>query len=222
MNEKEFHSKLEADFATYLTSLGYPDGSLIFEPSIKTVGKIRYQPDFLIIDPSNNERLALIEVKGRILDRIESVKEQLNMYRAELGDPSLPVFLAIQSEEYVAEHPFELLKLRYDNEFEKVDLRLFPTFMALSTNKAADKKKEITDKKKEVSTSFETLSRWMAVVLVSLVVADFICSFFSITLLTAERLTLLGGSVVLVVIPYAQKFKGLGIEWEKSATKKEK
>jgi len=222
MNEREFHSKLEADFAAYLKSLGYPDGSLIFEPSIKTAGKIRYQPDFLIIDPSNNERLALIEVKGRILDRIESVKEQLKMYRTALGDPSLPVFLAIPSEEYVAEHPFDILKLRDDNEFEKVDLRLFPTFKSLSTNKAADKKKEITDKKEEVSTSFETISRWMAFALVGLVVADFICSFFSITLLTAERLTLLGGAVALVVIPYAQKFKGLGIEWEKAASKKVK
>jgi len=221
MNEREFHSQLEAEFSAYLKTLGYPDGSLIFEPSIKVANR-EYRPDFLIIDPENNERLAIIEVKGKLLDRIESVKEQLDTYRKALGDISIPAFLATPSEEYVAEHPFDLFKLKDDGEFEKIDLRLFPTFIALSTNKAADKKKELSDKKEEVSSSFESISRWMAALLLILVIADFICSFFNITLLTAERLTLLGGAVALIVIPYAQKFKGLGIEWEKVSTKKGK
>jgi hypothetical protein len=221
MNEREFHSKLEAEFSTYLKTLGYPEGSLIYEPSIKVANRI-YRPDFLIIDPANNERLAVIEVKGKILDRIESVKEQLNAYRAAIGDTTIPAFLATPSEAYVAEHPFDLFQLKDDGDFEKIDLRLFPVFSALSTNKAAEKKKEISDKKEEVTSSFESISRWIAALLMLLVVADFVCSFFEITLLTAERLTLLGGAVALIVIPYAQKFKGLGIEWEKATTKKEK
>jgi hypothetical protein len=33
-------------------------------------------------------------------------------------------------------------------------------------------------------------------------------------LLTTEIMALLGAAVALIVIPFAQKFKGLGIEWE--------
>ena len=165
--------------------------------------------------------MAIIEVKGKIIDRIDSLKGQLNDYRIAIGDTSVPAFLATPSEAYVAEHPFDVFQLKDDGSFEKIDLRLFPTFAALSTNKAVEKKKEISDKKDDISNSFEIISRWAASTLTVLVVADFVCSLFNIKLLTAERLTLLGGVVALIVIPYAQKFKGLGIEWEKASTKKD-
>ena len=50
----------------------------------------------------------------------------------------------------------------------------------------------------------------------SVVIADFVCAQYEIELLTTERMALLGACVALVVIPFAQKFKGLGIEWEKA------
>lgn len=221
MNEREFHSKSEADFFAYLKNLGFPDGSLIFEPSVKIAGKI-YSPDFLIVDPDNNERLAVIEVKRKFFDRSELVKEQLNTYRNAIGNTTIPAFLATPSEDNAAEHPFKIFKLRDDGEFEKIDLSLFPSFFSLSSNKAAEKKKEISDKKEGITSSFETVTRWTVVSLIALVIADFVCSFFNIKILTTERLTLFGGAVALLIIPYAQKFKWLGIEWEQASTKKDK
>jgi hypothetical protein len=221
MNEREFYSKLEAEFSSYLKTLDYPLGSLIYEPRIKFGNRI-YRPDFVVIDPENNDRLAIIEVKGNVLKSFDSVKEQLNSYRNAIGDTTIAAFLVTPSEAYVADHTFDLFQLNEDGNFEKIDIRLFPSFSALSSNKAAEKKKELSDKKEEVTSSFESVSRWTAAVLIGLVFADFVCTFYAITILTAERLTLLGGAVALIVIPYAQKFKGLGIEWEKATTKREK
>ncbi|MEI0695496.1 hypothetical protein SOV99_12865 [Pectobacterium aroidearum] len=39
--------------------------------------------------------------------------------------------------------------------------------------------------------------------------------FYSIKILTAERLSLLGGSLALIALPFTQKIKGLGIERER-------
>ena len=126
MNEKEFNSKLEADFSAYLKKIGYPDGSFIFEPAIR-VGEKIYRPDFLIIDPNNNERLAVFEVKGKNCN-IESVKEKLNFYRNAIGGASISAFLATPSDVYSDQNPFNLFKLKDDGEFDKIDFRLFPSF----------------------------------------------------------------------------------------------
>lgn len=222
MNEKEFHSKVEGDFASFLKQRGYPDGSLIYEPAIRGTDGGLYRPDFLVIDPANKESLAIIEVKGQLSNRVKGIKEQLDKYKAALGDITLPAFVVTPSDAYVAEYPFDLFTFNRAGELEKVDFRLFPNFEALSTNKATEKKKEIKAEKKAVTGTFEKLSWWLAGGMVIIMGADFICSRYDITLVTTERLTLLGGAVALVLIPFAQKFKGLGIEWERATSKKDK
>ena len=112
-------------------------------------------------------------------------------------------------------YPFDVHALNNDNELQKFDLGLFPVFSALSFNQLAEKKQDLKQEEKEVVDSFKKISYITVSVLVVLLIADFICSLNNITLLTVERLTLLGGAVALVVIPFAQKFKGLGIEWER-------
>lgn len=112
-------------------------------------------------------------------------------------------------------YPFDVHALNSDNELQKFDLGLFPVFSALSSNQLAEKKQDLKQEEKEVVDSFKKISYITVSVLVVLLIADFICSLNNITLLTVERLTLLGGAVALVVIPFAQKFKGLGIEWER-------
>lgn len=219
MKERDFHSILESKFAAFLQERGYPDGSLIYEPRLKgSQGKI-YIPDFVIVDPSRNERLAIVEVKGRIPDRIKHVQEQIEHYKAAAGDSTLPAFLVTPSEDQESKCPFDLYVFNSENDLEKVDFGLFPAFSGLSSNQIAEQKQDIKEKKEQVTSSFQTTSHVTAFVLVSLLVADFLCSLKGVTLLTAERLTLLGGIVVIIVIPFAQKFKGLGIEWERAQDK---
>jgi hypothetical protein len=220
MNEREFNSKLEADFSAYLTTRGYPDGSLIFEPSIR-VGERVYRPDFLVIDPNNNERLAVFEVKGKNYN-IESVKEKLNSYRNAIGGTPMSAFLATPSAVYSEQNPFDLFKLKDDGKLEEIDLRLFPSFVSLSSNKAVENKKEISDRKEEATSSFDNLSKWISLSLVILVIVDFACSFFDIKFLTTERLAIIGGAVALAIIPYFHKIKLLGIELEKATVQKDK
>lgn len=222
MNEKEFHSKIEGDFVSFLKKNGYPDGSLVYEPAIRSADGGVCRPDFLVIDPANKETLAVIEVKGQITNKIKDIKAQLDRYKAALGDISLPAFVVTPSDAYVAEYPFDLFALNKNDELEKVDFRLFPNFEALSTSKATEKKKEIKAEKEAVTGAFEKLSWLLAAVLVVIMVSDFVCAQYDITLVTTERLALLGGAVALAMIPFAQKFKGLGIEWERATGKKEK
>ena len=219
MNERHFHSILESKFAAFLQERGYPDGSLIYEPRLKGPQGKLYIPDFLIVDPSRNERLAIVEVKGRLSDRIGHVQEQFEHYKKAAGDSTLPAFLVTPSEDPESKYPFELHIFNSENQLEKLDLRLFPAFSALSSNHIAEQKQDIKEKKEKVTNSFQTISYLTAFVLVVLLIADFVCSLKGVILLTAERLTLLGGAVALVVIPFAQKFKGLGIEWERAQDK---
>jgi hypothetical protein len=219
MNEREFHSVLESEFAAFLKDRGYPDGSLIYEPRLKGPQGKLYRPDFLIVDPIRNERLAIVEVKGRLNDRVQYVQEQLEHYKKAAGDSTLPAFLVTPSDAPNSQYPFQLYIFDDQNQLEKVDFMLFPAFSALSSNHIAEQKQDIREEKEKATNSFQIISHITAFILVALFIADFVCSLKGITVITAERLTLLGGAVALIVIPFAQKFKGLGIEWERAQDK---
>jgi hypothetical protein len=222
MKKRELNSKFEADFAAFLKDHGYPENSIYYEPAIRATESRFYDPDFLIVDPNNGERLAIIEVKSRITGSFHELKNQIDGYKKSLGDIGLPAFVVAPSDTPIAGQPFDLFVFDKSGELEKVDFRLFPNFYALSTNKTAEKKKEIKAEKDAVAGSFEKLSWCLAAILVVIIVADFICSQYDMTLVTTERLTLLGGAFALLIIPFAQKFKGLGIEWERATSKKDK
>lgn len=210
-------SKIERELSEYLIKIGYPKDSIVYEPAFPSKdGRRVYRPDFLIIDPITKERLALIEVKG--LDRIdsESTYRQLLTYREAIGSDTIPLFMVTPSSSNDAIFPFDLYVFGENGDLIKSDFALFPTFPALSAEEVAERKSELREKKSEVTKSFEFVSRSLAGLLVAIVVSDFILAQCEITLLTTERMALLGASVALVVIPYAQKFKGLGIEWEKA------
>jgi hypothetical protein len=210
-------SKIEKELSEYLVTIGYPKDSIVYEPAFPSKdGRRVYRPDFLIIDPITKERLALIEVKG--LDRIDSKStyRQLLTYREAIGSDTIPLFMVTPSGSNNSMFPFDLYVFGENGELIKSDFALFPTFPALSAEEVAERKSELREKKSKVTESFEFVSRGLAGLLVALVVIDFILVQFEITLLTTERMALLGASVALVVIPYAQKFKGLGIEWEKA------
>lgn len=219
MNERDFHSVLEQQFSAFLQERGYPDGSLIYEPRLKGPQGKLYIPDFLIVDPTRNERLAIVEVKRQITGRIKGIQEQLEQYKKAAGDSTLPAFLVTPNDEPQSKYPFNLHIFNSKNQLEIVDFRLFPAFSALSSNQTAEKKQNLKQEKEQISNAFDLISHITAFALVVLLIADFLCSLKGITLLTAERLALLGGAVVMVVIPFAQKFKGLGIEWERAQDK---
>ena len=220
MNEAQFHSRLEWEFADLLRQKGYPQNSIIFEPALRADGHEEvYRPDFLIIDPHKNERLAVVEVKGS-LHNIKRTRNQLRAYARAIGNEKIPIFLVSPSNEEQAAFPFQLHIFDDEENLRSVDFSFFPTFEALSAEETAERKSDIRNRRLETSNYFQRVSWSLAVFLLSLAAADFVCAQFGIILVTPERMALVGGAVALVVIPFAQKFKGLGIEWEKATREK--
>ena len=112
--------------------------------------------------------------------------------------------------------PFDLYIFNIDGGLIPTDFALFPTFSALTAEDTAERKDELRTKKIQTTETFQAVSWLLAGFLFFIVIADFICAQFSVILITTERMALLGAVVALIIIPYAQKFKGLGIEWEKA------
>lgn len=215
--EDKYHSKIEKKLAEYLTTLGYPKDSIVYEPSFLASDGIRsYRPDFAIVDPVKNERLAIIEVKGRQHKNTEHTYRQLTTYSKAIGKENIPLFLVTESEAPNSFFPLDLYVFSKQGELIASDFALFPTFPALRAEDSAERKTGIRKQKSETIQRFQAVSWSLAGGLLSLVIADFVCAHYDIELLTTERLALLGACVALVVIPFAQKFKGLGIEWEKA------
>lgn len=210
----EFASKLEHDVYKLLLDKGFPAESILYEPTILPIGSnIKYQPDFLILDPKTGEHLALIEVKSPNFFDVSKAKNQLEAYKKALGNSRIASYVITSPDDF----PDDLRVLSSDELEERtVNSEVFPKYETLKASSLAGKKAELKTKREEVTTSLEKVGFIVALLLVLIAIADFVLSFWGITLLTPERLGLLGAAVALVVIPFLQKFKGLGIEWEKS------
>lgn len=218
MIEPNYNFQSEAAFAeifsAFLKKKGYPEGSLIYQPSVKGTDGRSYKPDFLIVDPIRNERIAIIEVKNMAPNSLHMLKAQGERFKKILGDLTLPIFIVIPNSN-VSKYPFDIYVVNSDGEIEKVGFELFPDFLALSSNQVAGEKQDLKKEKERTTNTFQVFSYVTAFFFVVLIIVDFIYSLNGMTLLTAERLTLLGGAAALVIIPFAQKFKELGIEWER-------
>lgn len=218
--DRDYHSKIEKEFSEYLMTIGYPKDCIVYEPAFFAAdGRKRYRPDFLIVDPVKKERLAIIEIKATNQIDSKNTYEQLRAYSKAVGNDNIPVFLVTPSQNQM--FPFDLHIFNIDGGLIPTDFALFPTFPALTAEDTAERKTELRTEKTRTTETFQNVSWVLAFLLFGIIVADFVCAQYDIVLLTTERMALLGAVVALIVIPYAQKFKGLGIEWEK-ATKNDK
>lgn len=212
-----FHSQLEKKFFEYLVNLGYPKDSIIYDPSLLSVdGRHQYNPSFLIVDPIKQERLAIIEINDRELLDASCTYHNKESFRKAIRNENIQLFIVTESESPMDLFPFDLYLFSLGGKFIKSDFSLFPTFLALTAEESASRKTDLRNAKSETVETFQKISWSLAFILLAVVITDFICAQFNIELLTTERMALLGGAVALIVIPFAQKFKGLGIEWEKS------
>lgn len=221
MGNQSFDSSLEKSFAEYLYQLGYPKESVLYAPLIRSVSDQKaYRPDFIIVDPRKNERVAIVEVKGSSLLDEQKVWSQLRAYSREIGNDKIPVFLVTPGDALDPQHPFRLHIFNVESGLLPAELSLFPPYETLTAEGIAGRKDDIRKKQSEVSDSFQKVSWYLSVFLIFIVLADFVCSRFGVVLVTTERMALIGGAVALFIIPFAQKFKGLGIEWEKASKDK--
>ena len=208
------HSEFEARVAAFLRERGYPEDSIVPEARVESKsGKRVFRPDFLIVDPQREERLAIIEAKAIDLGKSRcSVQDQLLGYSNALAEPATETFLVTPG---VNGTDLAFHRLSEDGELEEFPASDFPRFPALIANKLAAGKKSVEQKQKEAADDFKQRCSWIAAIAFLLVVLDFFLDMKKMEVLNPERLTVLGAISLLLVVPYAAKLKVLGLEWER-------
>ena len=208
-------SELEKNFFEYLRASNFPHSSVVYQPTLQSTKKgISFRPDFALVDPKNNEPLAIIEIKGSS-DKASVVRafEQLQEYLATLKDQAVRGYVVTPSETVGG---FNFYTLDNDGSPKRVPSAEWLNFQSLSTAKLAEKKELLAEEKNETTAIFDKSCRVISIAAVLIAIADFFLSLRGVTLLTSERMTLIGAAVALVLIPYVQKFKWLGLEIERN------
>lgn len=207
-------SAVERNFFEYLATMGFPQSSVVYEPTFQPIGEgRRYRPDFALIDPATKEPLAIIEIKGRSdPETLSRAAQQVRAYLAALRDKAVRGYVVTPT---ASGSGFDFYTLDDDGKPKQVPPSVLK-FESLSTARLAEKKEMLAEEKKETTDQFLLVCFCAAAFAILVAVADFICSRYDITLLTTERIALIGAAIALVVIPYVQKFKGLGIEIDRT------
>ena len=208
-------SKVEEQFFHYLSELGFPKSSVIYEPVFQAIGDgRRYRPDFALLDPKTNELLAIIEIKGlNDPNTLSRATEQVRRYITALRDKAVRGFVVTPAQSGVG---FDFYTPGEDGEPKQVPSSSFLQFESLSSARIAEKKEMLAEEKKGTTDRFFVVCFSASAFAVAVATADLVCSRYGITLITTERITLVGAAIALVVIPYVQKFKGLGIEIDRA------
>jgi hypothetical protein len=204
-----------------LREKGYPEDSLVYEP-VFNIGEKTFRPDFGVIDPLRNERLAIFEV---VKSKNEFMKDRnIKRLTSLLLHPKIrnAILLLVQpAEDTSKKFPFDLFRLESDGKLKEYPIDTFPTFNALSSNETAARKDDVSEKEEKANKRFKILCFFIAFAILLIIASDIFCEAKSYKLLTSERLTLLGIIVALIVIPFAAKIKFLGIEYESLIGRKE-
>ena len=212
------HSELEAKVAEFLEARGYPPDSVVLEPRVESKsGKRVLRPDFLILDPKREERLAIIEAKAFYPGKNRrNIQDQLLGYATALAEPGTETFLVTPDE---AGGGILFHRLNEDGELEDFPATDFPRFQALVANKLAAGKESVEQRQEEAADDFKERCSLIAGVAFAIVATDFFLALRDIEVLNPERLAVLGVIAVLLVVPYAAKLKVLGLEWERYNTR---
>jgi len=205
-------SRAEEDLYRHLVGLGYPEASIVYQPGLLPIGTVRYQPDFALIDPATNDVLAIIELKaGHGLAHIDEVAQHLRDYAAALHRGAAQSFVATPSEHSAG---FDFFTLDELGRFKQVPSS-FLQFAALRSGRGAVTKEVQAEARARVTDHFAVVCFILAAFAAVVVIADFVCAQFGIIVLTSYRMIMLGAVAALVVAPYLQRFRGLGIEFER-------
>lgn len=210
-------SLVEKQFYDYLLALGFPAETIVFEPAFQAIGNERkYRPDFALIDQRTNEPLVLFEVKGRNdAQTLALGLQQVQDYLLATADKSLRGYLVTPGS---GNEPFHF----YTSDESGTPKLLSASFLrpaSLVTARRSEKKENLEGEKRETIDQFKLICFIAAGISGAIAVTDFVCSRYGLTVLTTERLALLAAAVALVIIPYLQTFKALGIEIERAARK---
>jgi hypothetical protein len=206
------HSEIEQQFYAYLVKRGYPRDSIAFEVQLGD----RHRPDFAIIDLFKDQRIAFFEIKAAITPSTQKrIFDQIREYSEAAKNVGAPCYLVTPAKSPTFEEPFDFYYVDKDDSVQQLAKELFPSYPSLASNSVATKREQIDNDTKETKDYFQKVCWNLACLVFIVAIADFICDQKAIELVDATRVTLLGITIALFVIPYAQKLKILGIEYER-------
>lgn len=198
-----------------LRSKGYPQDAILYNPSILVAGTQKtYAPDFALIDPVRKRTLAYVEVQGSLEETVEGVlTRNKEFYRQVTNTEHVPLYLIVCTEV----NGTSIFRL-YDyskGANNDIPIDLFPTFEALAANSSDVRRSSLAQEKRQTYDSLWIFSTVMAIFLLALLAVDVNVEQTGVRLLTKERIAVIGLAIVLLILPFAQKIKGFGLEWER-------
>lgn len=196
----------------FLKSKGYSIDSILQEASISTDPTQRLFADIILINETQKDYLAIIEIKRIIKsDSLESAKRQILRYLHALRHLNLPgyIFAFDQNNKMI------IYALNKDGIWSEIRNEQFPNYISLTT--IEEKKRELskTIKKKRNVDIFLWICIFAAVVTCTLLILS-ICDVLK---LDDKEMSLLFLTIGLVIIPFVAKLEILGIVFERKSEK---
>ncbi len=192
----------------YLLNHGYPKSSFAIEYNTG-----RYRIDLAILDPKTNLPIQIFEIKSKKNnDLIKMGKEQLKKYLNELKLIDVPAYLVFPS---VNEPYFEVERITIDEQ-SNIDSESIEGYNILNFNmqkqtRVIEKIEKTKIDKDKARDSFKIVC-W---ILSALLVLLLIIQKTSLISLDTIDISILGAAIGLFIIPFANKLKILGIEFER-------
>lgn len=195
----------------YLVARGYPVQWIAIEyPAGKR------NADLAVVDPATNEPVAVFELKrDRKPESEMSGRKQLAAFSTAMGNPSILAYLVFEKK---GRPGFEIKRVGPNDGDPGKKPEDVPEFRVLQHSSrltaVAGKKQE----KEHALDVFLCISWACALLVLVVLVADLLGHGMS-----EKQLVLAGAVIALVLIPYANKLKILGFEWERlqKATKEQ-
>jgi hypothetical protein len=191
MEERE----LEASVYEYLVlEKAYPKSELLVEAVLGpgSDGK-RYHADLAVLDSSRSEIIALIEVKrSRDHKALRAAISQLLHYRRVLGKAYVPIYLFFPPISGSGKQ-FEIAQVLPDGNTKDIYPAEFPAYGTLISGDKSTQKASRTVAVRDTYDRFQVTCICLAI----------------------KQLTLAGISGALLILPFAAKFKMLGVEFER-------
>ncbi len=200
----------------YLKEHGYPETSFAIEYKL---GKQRI--DLAIIDPDTKIPIIVFEVKSRKNKQtIDFGKKQLESYLKHLPDSSVPAYLVFPKE---SSPFFEVQRIQFDSETNKIiEESVFDkSVLDFNLNRQSRISERIEKNQKERTSTIDRF-KWISWILAIILLAIGILNKLKIFTIDTTDLAILGAGIGLIILPFANKLKFLGMEFERFEMTKKK
>ncbi len=199
----------------FLRKHGFPETS--FASEFKFIDR---HVDLAILDPVLSIPLIFFEFKpNKTNELVELDEESRSNQLKKLYNSTIPTFL-VYSESF--EPFFSIHQVFFDSPEDRFRIERIPSrsilyYSYLRRSRLIEESRKTAEKKEKTMDHFRILC-WIASIAI-LIIA--VLNKLSILSITSTDLTLLGGGLALLILPFASKLKILGVEFERYKKAKE-